>query len=372
MLLAMWPGDDWFASCEETAWRLERVGKAYSRTICFACGATACFYSQHFTYSVLFWQAFSMVGWSATRRSFCEIWRRSRAAVAAARSELPEELPSLEDASSKAQEVVVRLQTARIAFQRVQEGDEKAAEELSEEIQALQAMQQEFVCVQQVGAAAMAASSEMQIQRLMELTRALRSSFTASLKAAMSGGTDMLGFGVNVGDTIASFVSRASAPLLKNLMDRAMSSMGEELQELCADSNAGKWVQDSILMLSRSLGIAASIYVDGILFPILNARVGAELMSHEIIAWLVARNLLSQTSGSLVATTLLMEYSLCIGGLYYQFVSGTQCGLAGICQRLFWQRPSMPGVLCYALSGPLYMERLIVAAVTGKRAGLLG
>lgn len=358
--------DDWLASWELAAGKAGHAAQACWSGILCAAGAIACLYGRSFPYSVCFWRSFCLTGWPRARPALCELWRRSRAAVGAARRELPPRLLNAREASGAARELAARVQAAHAAHQAAQTGGDPAAQALSMELQALQ---EEMPLLRQAGSAAAAAAAELEPQRALELLTCLYDICIATLAAALKDGASLVGAHASIGDTIAVTVNHAVIPRLHAAINVLAAHSGEELRELREDSLVGAWIVRAVGALCSCVGVAASMAAESVVLTVANARVGAQIIAHELIHWLARVG--SPTLGPHVLVPLVIstEWLLCAGGLYWQLVLGTG-GVVGFFRRLVFGSSPIPMALRWALGVPLLAEGWLHLAVATRRSGL--
>lgn len=347
-------------SCwETTVQKLERAFSAHQGTVCFTYGLLACFCGQHFSYSVLFWHSYRSSRWRRTKRAVGDVWSLLRGATRVAQEELPNGLPTFEEASDAAHNTVSRFQNMQEAFVALQNGDSTAGKTLSEELQGLQ---ENMGLAQQLGNAANATVGELQPKRLLRLVLDLRHLFFENISAALS-------LGAHVGDATAKAVNRFAEPRMQTLIGALIRRSGDELVHLQEDANAGRWIRGAISTACSSLGIAASFYVESLVLPFVNARLGAELITCEIFHVLHHRGLCQQPPR---ATVLGLEWILCAGGLYFQLILGTGGNIGCLLYRFFFSTPKLPAFARLVLSMPLIAESWLRSAVAAHRLGLVG
>lgn len=361
--------NDWLASVEATFRALRRALRPCEGALLFTAGAVSCFYGRHFTYSAVFWRAFSVFGWPVTRRAAKELRQRYRAARTAVRREMPQGLPSLQEAGTAVGQALRRLQDLYTAYNEAQRGgDADAMARLSAEMQSLQ---EDIAKAQQAGSALSAVSAELEPETLLELLRGLHAAFLASLKAGMEQSAGMLGLSDNLGDHIAVSVNRTTAPWLRAGMDKLVSRSTLEVQQLAEDQWARRFLGYGVRAVSNSVGIAVAAYVEALAFTLTNARLGASIMVRELLA--PVRGHFATVGGELPASVLGMgkvaEWLLCSFGVYWQVVRGG--GFISSLRRFLPGGCPMPGLMRLVLAGPLLTETWLTASVMAMRAGLM-
>jgi len=359
--------EDWLDSMEATAMKVQQALEPYRSAMLLSVGAIACFYGRRFTYSVLFWRAFRVSGWPAARRAAEELRQRYRAAQAAARREWPQGFPSFQAASDAARQTVARLQVVQDAYQSVQQsGDMSAADVLAFEVTALQ---DDLVPARRAGSALVAISAELQPERLLELWRGLYAALCAALSAAMLEGAGLLGLSMNIGESVASTINRVMAPWLHALVDRVTERSSREVQQLREDPNARRWVELAVNGVCNSLGIVAAFFVEGRLFTISNARVGAAIMAREGFEILVRKGVVLPKAASEALEVRIVECLLFGAGVYFQFFRGTR-SIAGLLWSISWGSHHLPGTVRLILSPALVLETWLQTLVTAMRVGV--
>lgn len=356
--------DDWIASLEATALKAQLALQPYHSVLIISFGVVACFYGRHFTYSILFWRAFSTAGWPTARQAAGELRQRCRAAQVAARRELPEGLPSIWEASNTARQTVARLQAVHSSYRSVQQGaDPSGIEALATEVEALQA---DLVPATRAGSALAAVSAELQPERLLEIVRGLYAAAEASLRAAALEGSAALGLGFDVGEAVARTVNRVAAPWLHRAADEAAARSSLEVRRLREDRNARRWIALGINALCNSLGLAAAFFVEARLFMLSNARVGAAIATREALGLLTQKGVLVGTLQPDDREVLAVQWLLCGAGIYFQLLHGAG-GPLGVAWRCCWGAPPLPNGLRLVLGLPLAAEAWLRAAVAGLR-----
>lgn len=351
-----------FASLEQTAFKLQVALQPFHSPLLFSFGALACFYGEHFTYSIFFWQAFRTTGWPPLWRAAREIRQRCSAATSAAKRELPGGLPTMQEAGAVARESFARLQALRNAYASATEsGDPAALMAITQEIDTLQ--RELGPTASRASSALTAVSAELEPQRLMDLASCVQQSVHASLQVALTNGAVMAGMSPNAGSNIACTVNRAAVPHLQSLLDWVAGRCGHNVQALRNDENASRWLGYGIRAAASSVGIAASFMFERLLFTVSNARIGAELMAREVVS-------ACGNQGNVVFVAFLAEWCLFAAGLYFQFVRGS--GFLGLPRRLLCGGPSMHFPLRFILACPLTAETWLQAAVAATRVNSLG
>mmetsp|Transcript_34340 Transcript_34340/g.107319 ORF Transcript_34340/g.107319 Transcript_34340/m.107319 type:complete len:380 (-) Transcript_34340:48-1187(-) len=364
------PGnDDWLTSLEATFRALIRALRPCEGALLFTAGAVSCFYGRHFTYSANFWRAFSVLGWPVTLRAAKELRSRFRAARTAVQRELPQGLPSLQEAGSAASQVLARLQAAYAAYNAAQRsGDAASVERLSSEMESLQ---EDLSRARQAGSALTAVSAELEPETLLELARGLHAGFLASLKSGLSQSAGMLGLTVNLGDAIASAVNRRASPWLRTGIEHAVSRSNVEVQQLAEDQWARRFLDYAIRAVSSSVGIAVATYVEALAFTLTNARLGATIMVREALAPVRGRLRAAgcELPGAVVVSSRAAEWLLCGYGVYFQVFRGT--GIFGSLRRFLPGGYPLSGTMRFVLGVPLLAEAWLAASVMAMRAGIL-
>lgn len=353
-------------SVETSCQKLELALNANQGIICFTYGMLACFCGQHFMYSTLFWQSYRNSRWQRTKRSIGDIWSRLSGAAQVAQRELPDGLPSYQEASVAAQDTIARFQGMQEAFGSMQQGDSTAGDRLSKELQGLQA---NLGLAQQLGNAATATLGEIKPKRLLEQLQELRHIFFENISAALSRSAHAIGYKTSVGDCTAQSVNHFAEPPMQKLVDSLIAFSGPELVQVREDQNVGKWIQGAIKAVCCSLGIAASFYIESLVLPFVNARLGAELISEGLCRMMTQRGLCRQPPKLIL---LGVEWLLCAGGLYFQLVLGTSGGIKDIMWRFFFSTPKLPAFARMVLSMPLIAESWLRSAVAAHRLGIVG
>lgn len=200
-----------------------------------------------------------------------------------------------------------------------------------------------------------------------ELLAELRQVYKECLAEATLEASSYMGLNFNVGDSVATGLNRFSAPRLRVLLENALQRTGIQLQILREDPMACRLLEALIRAASNSMGIAASYFVEARLCALSNARLGAKIAVNGLTRWMI-RNGHWQQDG-MGSSKALAEHTLCLAGLYWQFLRGR--GVATFLYSFLWGSWGVSRTAMLLLGLPLLLESWIQASIAANRAGLM-
>lgn len=333
-------------SLEASRRRLQAALQPAEGLLAAIAGVVLCFAGRYFPYSAFFWRAFMLKGWPPISNAVAQLRRRYET-KAGASSTAPERSSGFLQVKQSMQSMLSRLQTLTQANRDVPE--------LRQELLGLQ------TDLAQVAPMALA-----EVSSVNELLAELRQVYKECLAEATLEASSYMGLNFNVGDSVATGLNRFSAPRLRVLLENALQRAGIQLQILREDPLACRLLEALIRAASNSMGIAASYFVEARLCALSNARLGAKIAVNGLTRWMI-RNGHWQQDGT-GSSKVLAEHTLCLAGLYWQFLRG---GVATFLYSFLWGSWGVRRTAMLLLGLPLLLESWIQASIAANRAGLM-